>query len=122
MTWLLIGLGGAVGATARYLVDAAVTRRFGQLLPWGTLTVNLTGSAAFGLLVGLVSTGAASGRLLALLGTGVCGAFTTASTLAYETVALIEQGSARRAVANLTLTLALGLPFAAVGLAVGLAA
>ncbi|MDQ1662190.1 MAG: fluoride exporter, partial [Blastococcus sp.] len=61
MTWLLIVLGGASGATARYLVDAAVTRRFGQLLPWGTLTVNLTGSAAFGLLVGLASTGATSG-------------------------------------------------------------
>jgi CrcB protein len=120
--WVLIVLGGAAGATARYLADAAVTRRFGQFLPWGTLSVNLAGSAGFGLLVGLVSSGAASGRLLELLGTGFCGAFTTASTLAWETVALVEAGFARRAVGNLTLTLGLGLPLAALGLAIGLAA
>jgi fluoride exporter len=106
---------------ARDLVDGAVTGRAGSRLPWGTLAVNLLGSALFGLLTGLAISGRTSDSLLALLGTGFCGAFTTASALAWETVALAESGSARASLANLALTLGLGLPLAAAGLAVGLA-
>jgi fluoride exporter len=116
MTWLLIALGGAVGAASRYLVDIAVTARLGDRLPWGTLAVNLTGSAAFGLLTGL----SASGGVTSLLGAGFCGAFTTASALAWETVAMAERGWPLRAVANLGLSVGIGLALAAAGLAVGL--
>lgn len=115
MTWLLIALGGALGAAGRYLVDLAVTARLGDRLPWGTLAVNLTGSAAFGLLTGL----SASGTVMSLLGTGFCGAFTTASALAWETVALAERGRSLRAVANLGLSVVIGMALAAAGLAVG---
>jgi CrcB protein len=116
MTWLLIALGGALGAASRYLVDIAVTARLGDRLPWGTLAVNLTGSAAFGLLTGQ----SASGTVMSLLGAGFCGAFTTASALAWETVALAERGWPLRAVANLGLSVMIGLALAAAGLAVGL--
>ena len=116
MTWLLIALGGAVGAACRYLADVAVTARLGDRLPWGTLSVNLTGSAAFGLLTGL----SASGAVMSLLGTGFCGALTTASALAWETVALAERGWPLRAVGILGLSVVMGLALAASGLAVGL--
>jgi fluoride exporter len=116
MTWLLIALGGALGAACRYLVDLAVTDRLGDRLPWGTLVVNLAGSAAFGLLVGL----SVSGAVMSLLGAGFCGAFTTASALAWETVALAERGWPLRAVANLGLSVVIGLALGAAGLAVGL--
>lgn len=118
MTWLLIALGGAVGAASRFLVDIAVTARLGDRLPWGTLAVNLTGSAAFGLLAGLSAS--TTGAAMSLLGVGFCGAFTTASALAWETVALAERGRPWRAVANLGLSVAVGLALGGAGLAVGL--
>ena len=118
MTWLLIALGGAVGAASRFLVDIAVTARLGDRLPWGTLAVNLTGSAAFGLLAGLSAS--TTGAAMSLLGVGFCGAFTTASALAWETVALAERGWPWRAVANLGLSVAVGLALGGAGLAVGL--
>lgn len=119
MTWLLVALGGAFGALSRYLLDLAVTARVGAALPWGTLVVNLLGSAAFGLLVGLVSADHADSRV-ALLGVGFCGAFTTASALAWETLALAESRRPGRAVANLALSVTLGLALAAAGLGLGL--
>ena len=117
MTWLLVAVGGAVGAACRFLVDLAVTARLGDRLPWGTLAVNLTGSAAFGLLAGL----SAPGAVVALVGAGFCGAFTTASALAWETVALAEQRLPWGAVANLGLSVVLGVALGGAGLAVGLA-
>ncbi|MEP6759757.1 MAG: CrcB family protein [Sporichthyaceae bacterium] len=118
MTWALVAIGGAVGAACRYLVDVAVTARFGDRLPWGTLTVNLLGSAAFGLLIGLSA--ATPDDVVTLLGVGFCGAFTTVSALAWETVALVERGTPSRAVATLGLSVVGGLGLAAAGLAIGL--
>ena len=119
MTWLLVVLGGSLGAASRYLVDLAVTARLGSRLPWGTLAVNLAGSAGFGLLVGLVSADT-SDAMVALLGLGFCGAFTTASALAWETLALAERGSPGRAAATVGLNVALGLALAGGSLAIGL--
>ncbi len=117
MTWLLVALGGAVGAGCRYLADIAVTARLGDRLPWGTLTVNLLGSAAFGLLVGFVSE--TPDAVFSLVGVGFCGAFTTASALAWETLALAENSRPLRAVANLGLTVVVGLALAGAGVALG---
>jgi fluoride exporter len=57
---------------------------------------------------------------MSLLGVGFCGAFTTASALAWETVALAGRGWPLRAVGNLGLSVVIGLALAAAGLAVGL--
>ncbi len=116
MTWLLVAVGGALGAASRYLADIAVTRRFGDQVPWGTLAVNLVGSAAFGLLVGL----SAPAGIMSLLGVGFCGAFTTASALAWETVALGERAPSH-AVAYLGLSVVAGLALGGAGLAAGVA-
>jgi CrcB protein len=112
VTVLLVALGAAVGAPLRYLTDRAVQARFGSALPWGTLTVNVTGSLLLGVVVGLP----ADPAVTALVGTGFCGAFTTWSTFGYETVRLARAGTRRAALANVTLGVAAGLGAAWLGL------
>lgn len=121
MTWLLVAIGGAAGAAARYLADISLTRLLGRGLPWGTLTVNLVGSAALGVLAGLYLGSGVSTGVMALFGTGFCGALTTASTLTWETVALAEDGRPGRAATYVAVSLALGLGLAGGGLVLGLA-
>lgn len=81
---LAVAAGAALGAPARYLVDLGIRRRLGDRLPWGTLAVNLLGSAASGLAAGLGVDGLAA----SLLVVGFFASFTTASTLALELVEL----------------------------------
>ena len=111
---LLVALGAAVGAPARYLLDRVVQRRVGQ--PWGTVVVNVAGSFLLGLLAGLPS----GWQLLA--GTGFCGALTTWSTFAYETVRRAEEGRTRRAAAEALAGLTAGVLAAALGALVAHAA
>lgn len=116
MTVLLVLLGGAVGAPARYLTDVAVQRAHGTAFPWGTWTVNVVGSLVLGVVLG-----AGSGWVVTLVGTGFCGALTTYSTFGYETVRLAEEGETATAVWNVVASCAVGLAAAAVGWALGTA-
>jgi fluoride exporter len=110
MTFLLVLLGGAVGAPARYLTDVAVQRWHGTSFPWGTWTVNVVGSFVLGVV-------AAAGPqwVVTVAGTGFCGAFTTFSTFGDETVRLAEEGETSTAVWNVIASLAVGLAAAALG-------
>ena len=105
---LLVALGAAVGAPARYLLDRAVQRRYPA--PWGTVTVNVLGS----LVLGALAAGASDAWGL-LAGTGFCGALTTYSTFAYETVRRAETGERRRAVLEAVAGTTTGLLAAALG-------
>jgi fluoride exporter len=87
MQVLLVALGGAVGSVARYSVGLAVARWFGLAFPWGTLTVNIVGSLAIGLLAARFP---ANESMRLLLGVGLLGGFTTFSAFSLETVRLIE--------------------------------
>lgn len=91
-TVLLVGLGGVLGALSRFAVGSALPDR-----RLATLAVNLLGSLALGALTAGL---AADATLLTVLGTGFCGAFTTFSSFAVETVDLYEAGARREAVAN----------------------
>ncbi|HYN29140.1 MAG TPA: fluoride efflux transporter CrcB [Dermatophilaceae bacterium] len=102
MTLVLVLLGGAVGAPLRYLVDLHLSAPHDSVLPWGTLTVNVSGSLLLGLVAGAVTAGGAPSWLLALLGTGLCGALTTFSTFGYETVRLVQDRSWGLALLNVT--------------------
>ena len=111
---LAIVAGAALGAPARYLVDVALRARLGDRLPLGTLAVNLSGSAAAGLVAGL-----RPGALLtALLAVGFLGAFTTASTLAAELLDRLRSGWSAAA-GLLALHTGPGLVLAGAGLALG---
>lgn len=81
----VVGTGGALGALLRHAVSTRVT---GEDYPRGTLTVNVLGSFA----LGLITFSGLGGDAALLLGTGACGAFTTFSSFAYETVRFAEAG------------------------------
>jgi len=115
--WVLVALGGAVGACLRYVVDRAVQARHESPFPWGTLTVNAVGSLLLGAVTGAVTAGAAGPEAQALLGTGLCGALTTYSTFSYETLRLAERGRGRLALANAAVTPAVALGAVYAGLA-----
>lgn len=108
MTLLLVLVGGAVGAPLRYLADLLVQSRHDSVFPWGTLTVNVVGSAILGCVLAAASLGQLSPGMVALLGTGLCGALTTFSTFGFETVRLLQEGSVLEAGLNVTVSLAAG--------------
>lgn len=87
---VLVALGGAVGASARYGVGLAAARLFGPGFPWGTLAVNVLGGLAMGVLVGAFGHDRAK---ILLLGAGVLGGFTTFSAFSLETALMIERGA-----------------------------
>lgn len=117
MNWLLVALGGAIGAPLRYLTDRAVQRRHDTVFPWGTFTANVSGCLVLGLVTGAVAAGAASSQVQLFLGTGLCGALTTYSTFSYETLRLVEDGARFYAAVNVIASVVAGLGAAFVGIA-----
>lgn len=109
MNFVLVVLGAAVGAPLRYLIDRAIQARHDTTFPWGTFTVNVVGSLILGLLTGALVVGAAPESVRLLVGVGFCGALTTYSTLSYETLRLIEDGSTFYAATNLVTSVVAGL-------------
>jgi len=118
VTVLLVALGAAIGAPLRYLVDRAVQARHDSVFPWGTFAVNITGSFILGLLIRGASVHVVPGTVIALLGTGLCGALTTYSTFGYETIRLLEDRSRPYAVLNAAASVVAGLGAAFCGIAV----
>nr|WP_269810841.1 fluoride efflux transporter CrcB [Kineosporia rhizophila] len=116
---MLVGLGAAIGAPSRYLVDRWVQARVGGGLPFGTLLINLLGSALLGLLLGLAAHGAIGSQVLAAAGTGWCGAFTTYSTFSFETVQLARQERSGWATAYVLASVLGGLGLAWAGVEIG---
>lgn len=86
MIFLLTVVAGAVGAVARYLVDDVARRRWPGAFPGPTFAINLTGCLIIGFVAGLVMFAGASHDWLVVLGTGLCGGYTTFSTAAVETI------------------------------------
>ena len=112
MTLLLVLVGGSVGAPLRYLVDLTVQSRHRSAFPWGTFCVNVIGSGILGAVLAAGSEGAVSPDVVALLGTGLCGALTTFSTFSFETLRLTQQGRTSTAVSNVLLSVVTGLAVA----------
>lgn len=108
---LLVGIGGFVGANARYLVARAVGTLVEGRFPLGTFLINVSGSFLLGLLGGVIAQKALpnADALRLALGVGFLGAFTTFSTFEYETHALFEDGIWLTALTNLFLSLFAGL-------------
>lgn len=93
MIWTLtqVALGGAIGASARFLTNLGALRLIGPGFPWATITVNILGSFLMGLLwVTLDVKGAL--RLSPLLLTGVLGGFTTFSAFSLDAITMVERG------------------------------
>lgn len=103
----LVGLGGLVGSVARYLLAGWVQDLNGAQFPFGTLAVNMLGSFILGLVMTLsLERGLISPEVRILLGTGLCGGFTTMSTFSYESIALLQYDNPTAALGNIAVTLA----------------
>lgn len=95
LSYLLIGIGGAIGSVARFWMSGQVAIRFGQTFPLGTLVVNVTGSFVIGLLAAL---SAPEGRWLMsptlrqFFMIGICGGYTTFSSFSLQTLVLAQEG------------------------------
>jgi CrcB protein len=111
----------AVGAPVRYVVDGLISDRAPGKFPWGTLVVNISGSALLGLLTGLALYHAFPKAPRLILGTGFCGAYTTFSTFTFETVRLMEDGRLHQALLNVAATALACAAGAGLGLALALA-
>lgn len=121
--FLLIGLGGVLGANVRYLVSTWAAERLGTSFPYGTLIANVAGSLLMGVFLSLLAARFAddpSARLVAAA--GFLGAETTFSTFAYETISLIRFNDYAGAVRNVLSTMVLGLMGAVGGIAITVAA
>ncbi|MDA8295819.1 MAG: fluoride efflux transporter CrcB [Actinomycetota bacterium] len=120
--WIVLSVaaGGFVGAPTRFLVDRLVADQVETDFPAGTFVINMSGAFCLGLLTGLGIAHHLPGPLLAFLGTGFCGAYTTFSTWSYETIRLLEEGEYMEAALNAFGSLFMGLVAAGGGIALGL--
>lgn len=91
-TLLQVALGGAIGASGRYLTGLLAVRWLGHGFPWGTLAVNVIGSFAMGVLVVVLAHYHAT-RFAPLLMTGMLGGFTTFSAFSLDAVTLFQRGA-----------------------------
>jgi len=114
-----VGLGGAVGSIARYLVGLGVTRTTTLAFPLATLIVNVLGSLAIGLLYAWLVERSGRPELRAFLMVGVLGGFTTFSSFSLETVGLMMQAQYTKAVINVVASLVLCLFGTMIGMAIG---
>ncbi|MBO0880064.1 MAG: fluoride efflux transporter CrcB [Mycobacterium sp.] len=111
IVWLGVLVAGGIGAVLRFLVDGAVARRIARSFPFGTLTVNISGAV----LLGMISNLALNRHAALLVDTAFIGSYTTFSTWMLETQRLGEERQISYAVANVVVSMALGLAAALLG-------
>ncbi len=93
MNYLWIAVGAVVGASARYFLSGLIVRNFSATFPYGTLLINVTGSLVLGFfLVYSTDRVLLDPRWRLLVAVGFCGSYTTFSSYAFESFALMEQG------------------------------
>lgn len=104
-----IAAGGSLGALARYGIDVGIERRADALFPWSTFAVNLSGCFLVGVLIGaLVDRHHTPEWVRVGLVVGFCGAYTTFSTFAQETLGLVEERVAALALLNAVGSIVIG--------------
>ena len=116
--FLLVGAGGALGAMARYGAALLVARLWPMSFPLATLLINITGSIAMGIFVGLMAKLLPANQepLRLFVAIGILGGFTTFSSFSLDTITLIERGARLPAIAYVALSVVVCL----IGLYLGL--
>jgi CrcB protein len=120
MSWqaaLWVALGGAIGSVLRWATVGLTLERFGPGFPWGTLTVNLVGSFAIGVVGGLATSSAGISPTMRLfIATGILGGFTTFSAFSLDTLTVGRNSGTPLALLYVASSVCLGLAAAAGGL------
>jgi CrcB protein len=115
---LVVGAGGFLGASARYVLGGVLYRWLPATFPWATLVINVTGCFGIGFLAVMVEERMVLGPSARLfLMVGILGGYTTFSTFGYETIALLRESSFAAAALNVLGQVALGLVAVAAGAA-----
>jgi CrcB protein len=116
VTWLLVGIGGALGSMARYGVTQAAALWLPAGFPVGTFLVNAVGCTLFGVLAGIGErSGVMTPALRAFCLTGVLGGLTTFSSYSHDSFELLRGGALALAVLNAAGQVIVGLGAVAVG-------
>lgn len=122
LVFIALALAGGFGALARMVLDGLIKSRISGGMPWGTITINVSGSLALGLLTGLASAQLLPEAWQLIVGTGFLGGYTTFSTASFETVRLVQERKWVASLVNALGTLVLATAAAGLGLwAAGLA-
>jgi len=115
LVWAGVVLIGGAGSVARFMADGLVSSAADRDFPFGTLAVNISGSVILGLLTGL----ALSHEAALLAGTAAVGSYTTFSTWMLETQRMAEERKRVAVIANVAVSLVLGVAGAALGRLIG---
>lgn len=116
---VLVGLGGAAGSIARFLISYYMAKRFTSGFPWATFSVNVFGALLIGIFIGLFGKIPEQTQMKLLLATGFCGGFTTFSTFSLENISLLQQGHYGMAAVYVLTSLVFGVLAVWLGLHVG---
>jgi len=108
LKYVAVGVGGFLGAIARYALGTYIGGRYGLRFPLGTFIINVSGSFLIGLILTLLARTTASGYWRYLIPIGFIGAYTTFSTFEYETLRAIQEGQLMTGFLNVALSLVVG--------------
>jgi len=117
---LVVAAGAGVGGGLRYALGGWMAERWGTTFPWHTFAINVSGAFFLGVLMALsTERGIGDAHWRLLIGVGVLGGYTTFSTLAYESMALIDRGLVLSGALNMFGSGLAGLAAVLLGLVVG---
>ena len=114
MQYLVIGLGGALGSMLRFGIGSLIdtgAQKSGQIFPWGTIVVNVTGCLVLGFIFTISAAG--EGRIFlppltrSFITIGILGGYTTFSSFSLQTLTLAQDGQWWGAAANVLLSVVL---------------
>jgi CrcB protein len=110
IAYLWVALGGAIGSVSRFWLSGLIASRFGDTFPWGTLTINVTGSFVIGIFAALTLPETGGPNRVAIIQfvmIGICGGYTTFSSFSLQTLNLMRDRQWLLAGGNVVLSVVL---------------
>ena len=119
LKYFVVGIGGFLGAIARYVVAVYIADRYGVRFPFGTFVINMSGCFLVGFTVTLLARTTASQYWRYFIPIGFIGAYTTFSTFEYETLRAVQDGQLATGLLNVALSVVIGFVAVWAGAAIG---